>query len=75
MGNDRYCKKCGSKLIKKETNEYNKKTGKINYVLVCPSGICGHTGIGHEWKEKLSFIEKINYQCVCKNCGIGIKGW
>ena len=65
----KYCKKCGAKLIRQEIDTFNEKTGLKDYIMVCPTDICRHTGIAHEWKEKMTLWEKVNFLCICKKCG------
>ena len=61
----KFCNKCGRKLIKKEKEGFDTKTGKRKVKLLCPSLLCEHIGTPHETKYNiLTFREK------CSRCGL-----
>lgn len=56
-----YCYECGKRLINTHVVSYNTYTGEPKRVDgVCPSGLCGHHGINHEYNKKWysAFISK-----------------
>lgn len=48
---DKYCNICGLELIKIEDNGFDTKTGEKNVKLVCPSDICCHYGVEHDYQD------------------------
>lgn len=46
---ENFCEKCGCKLIDGDVYSFDKETGKRKTYKICPTGICGHTGISHRW--------------------------
>ena len=45
-----FCHKCGQALVNATLKGYNQATGQAIYNKVCPTGVCTHYGVGHEYK-------------------------
>lgn len=44
---DKYCRKCGTELIKELCEGFNADTGEQNFRMICPIRKCEHTGTDH----------------------------
>lgn len=64
----RYCMACGSKLHEVETGRFNYKTGNPETYLACPTNICGHTGIHHDWQPTSKLKRFLFGQEICTKC-------
>jgi len=66
---DKYCVECGKELIKDFIKWYDRQTGEPVYHMVCPSGICKHTGCNHRFvsigffktKQKCTLCGHVEY--------------
>lgn len=50
MKEQKYCSRCGYLLELVSTNRYNTFTGELIMRGVCPTKICEHDGVGHDYK-------------------------
>lgn len=71
-----FCSRCGKELImNNEDNNYDTETGELVHSiklvnLACPTGLCGHTNIHHNYQSHfLGFFAK------CTKCGIPEPCW
>ena len=76
FGEFKYCTVCGEEMEKVGLCKYDKNTGKSIYYIECPSGMCEHDGIEHDYirhNEKyilLKMFFKIpEYTLICSKCG------
>ena len=60
---DKYCIKCGKKLIKDKLLRYEGETGAPVYSRICPTKECGHNGINHVWLKKWHHLGKKCFKC------------
>lgn len=61
----KYCINCGKKLIPNGVLNFDEQTGKPILKMICPSNICGHEGVNHEWTN-LTFFDLSK----CKKCNV-----
>lgn len=67
MQDPTYCHKCGKKLIKSHITGYRTDTGYKIFHMQCPSGLCEHTGISHDYIYPFGL--EIIFNGKCKKCG------
>lgn len=67
--NPKYCRKCGVRLVLRETGLYSERDGTKELKAACPSGRCYHTGVDHKWIPS-GIIRRIFYAFRCENCGM-----
>ena len=63
INTDKFCNKCGSLLLSELTDDFDMKTGEQNRVKVCPTSICGHYGVQHDWKPVKGWFCAGDWEC------------
>lgn len=56
-------------LDRVEIEGFDKKTGKRNIQLLCPSRLCGHRGIGCTYKDRTLLQMIFGPPLLCIKCG------
>lgn len=62
----KYCITCGEKLIKDKIISYDSETGHPIFLMICPTKLCKHTNIRHDYTIIKNWFNNI---IVCNKCG------
>ena len=65
---DNYCGVCGRYLIRGEITSYNKYNGMPIWERKCPSNMCDHYGVSHDFQKKKGFFGMFG-DYYCTKCG------
>ena len=65
----KYCTKCGKELITVAKEGFDETTGKRNTKMVCPTGLCEHTGHCHAYYSSSIWLGMFSDIVVCRKCG------
>jgi hypothetical protein len=64
----KFCRKCGAELIPHEPPRFDEDTGE-KVKDTCPTGICYHAGVDHDYVYKRSIFGTIHESTCRRNCG------
>lgn len=63
-GEIKFCTTCGKDMALKKVAYYERYTGEPVHFVECPSGICEHSGVKHDYKKDNFFSHPY-----CTKCG------